>query len=190
MFGFGSGCIAPDERTLTKLAKDATRGRAITVPAMTPVKVSASQFKLLKSIPRAGLVTSAEAELGVEILRREPELRVQYLALPASRFVFQMEPIGIDIATVRIVLAQIGQKDGVLHASLTSMSFFPSAGKWLISVAGRFEVLGAFSVKTEVLAAADPSCGLSGIQHEMNLAAAGLLVISQRCAEMLGATRH
>lgn len=190
MFGFGMGRIAPDDRTLTKLEKDAKRGRAVTVPAMTAIRVAASQIRILKSMPRAGLVTSAEAELAAEVLRREPGIRVQDLALPASRFVFQMEPIGLDVATVRIVLARLGLKDGVLQATMTAMSFCASAGKWCITVPGTFEVMDVFNVGDEHMAAADPDCGLIGIQHEMTMAAAGLLVIALRQAESHGATRH
>ena len=190
MFGFGMGRIAPNDHTFNKMEKDTKRGRTVSIPAMTAIRVLASQFAMLKSMPRAGFVTASQTEFAAEEIRREPGLRVEDLSLPTSLFVFEMEPIEVDIATIRVVLARVNLKDGVPQATLRTMSFCGSVNKWSFTVPGTFVLLNEFGFDNAHRAAVELSCGLPRMQHEMNLAASGLLVIARRQAEMLSATRH
>ena len=190
MFGFGMGRIAPNDRTFAKLERDGKRGRAIKVPAMECVRVPALQVAFLKSLPRAGVVTPGEAVLADEAIQREPGMRVQGLTLPASQFVFELAPHEADIATIRIVQVRMKLRDGIQGAQLLAAAFYAAANKWCLTVPGAFDVLSAFTMDAEHMVEAEPTCGLPSMRHEMRMAAAGLLVIARRHAEMLRAALH
>ena len=119
----------------------------------------------------SGMTPRARPSLADEAIRREPGTRLQDRALRASQFVFELEPTEADMVTIRVILAQVSQKDGVLKAVLTASSFYRMSNKCCLTVPGTFDLLGAFRLDAEHLAAAEPIFGLPGMRHEMRLAA-------------------